>query len=121
LEIDRARYLSYRELSKFLQEIAAYVTESGPSNSKDDARLTIDTALTEALWRSYENNRGRDDWPEFEDRGHLSVRFRGQAKDYIALRDYRLRAGSSTGSASNKEPTPKPDPRFNDRGPFRRP
>jgi hypothetical protein len=103
VEIDMARYLRYDELTRFLRDIAGHVTNSNPRHPRSDypeARLTIEAALTEALWGSYENSRGRYDWGETEDRGQLLVRFQGQAEWYISRRASWLRtAGKSTAGA----------------------
>jgi hypothetical protein len=64
--------------------------------------MTVDSALTDVFWGSYENRRERDDRPEFEDRGHLSLQFWRQAKNYIALRDYRLRTAAKSTASGGK-------------------
>jgi hypothetical protein len=81
VKIDSARYLRYWELTPFLHTIASLVSNFNRYNPNSDdtgVRLTIEAALTEALWGTYENSRGRDDWPEHEDRGQLLVRFRAK-------------------------------------------
>jgi hypothetical protein len=104
VEIDMARYLRYDELTRFLRDIAGHVTNSNPRHPRSDypeARLIIEAALTEALWGSYENSRGRYDWPEHEDQsGRLLVRFQGQAEWYISRRAGWLKtAAKSTAGA----------------------
>jgi hypothetical protein len=99
VEIDMARYLRYHELTQFLRTIAGHVTNFNPRHPRSDypeARLTIEAALTEALWGSYENSRGRYDWPETEDRGRLLVGLLGQAEWYIARRADRLRTATKS-------------------------
>jgi hypothetical protein len=87
VEINRARYLSYDELTRFLGGIAFFVTDLDPKSDNHIAsRRAIDTALIETLWANYENNRGRRDLPDFqdEDLGRLVVRFQGRAEWYIS-------------------------------------
>jgi hypothetical protein len=87
LEIDCARFFHVGTLTQFLNVIAWHVTTGNPKNDDFiDARVSIQSALTGALWDDYriwefDNLFDHEHW------GELTVSFNGTAFFYLDRRE----------------------------------
>jgi hypothetical protein len=98
-------------LDEYKDDDRLYISPKSREKRKEDRR-TIELAMLKTLWSNYTYsgfNRYRRGPDYF---GRLEVRLYGSAYGYIESRD-RL---NSVAEAQGQ----KPDPRFYDRGPFRR-
>lgn len=144
--ISAPRWIDYDELVGFIHTIANWVTGStlseyneGVGEHKDDNDLfagvskksrqkaqelyhTIELAMLKTLWSNYTYsgiNRYIRGTKYF---GELKVGVYGSAYSYIETRDkLNSREPPRRDRPVDDAARPKPDPRFNDRGPFRRP
>ena len=138
------RWIEYDELAGFIDIMSSWVTGSTRSEYEQglskrnggllsevseklrekvrEQRRTIELAMLKTLWSNYTYSginlyiRGQNYF------GQLEVRLDGSAYGYIETRDKinSREPPPPTPHPWGKPPPPKPDPRFNDRGPFRR-
>lgn len=120
IRINRTRWIGYNHLVEFIELVSTSVT--GPTlavcnESLDKARKKVNEIRREiklemlkTLWSNYTYDR-RHFEPDYF--GTIEVRLSGSAYFYIEARDRLIPVAGAEGR--------KPDPRFNDRGPFRRP
>ena len=89
VQIDWARFLGYRTITEFLDNIASHVTNPNPkSDEYVSARQSVQAALIETLWDKYgisEFDRVFANEPDM-DWGELNVSFQGSAEGYIERR-----------------------------------